>query len=278
MEGNPPENREKPILQRRLPHDPWGDPALARLPGMKPVAPGEWLWVDEAYDRQMAERRRLIATRPHDVLASDEAARDAAEELLGLVVGELAGKPGFMPEDGAMRCPDGQRVALAHDTPHGALATLGALVQEDFCILERRGNDAHVLTAAVLCFPASWTLSQKFLRPLDAIHGPVVSYDSLMARRVGHMLNMLRPGRPLWRANALFYRDPALFQPRSEAAPRCPEEREETDRVPYIRSERQTLLRLPGTGAIVFSIHTWLVMRESLTPAQRVAMEAGLRR
>jgi len=30
---------------------------------------------------------------------------------------------------------------------------------------------------------------------------------------------------------------------------------------PYLRSERQSILRLPDTGAVVFSIHTYVVAR-----------------
>ncbi len=257
--------RMKPILQQSLPHDPWGDPALARLPGVKPVAPGEWLWVDEAYGAQMAEKARLLAARREDVLALDPGAAPAARELLALVVEELSQKSGFRLAGAEMHCPDGRRVALDESSP---LETLGRLVQEDFCILEKRGGEEHLLTGALLCFPASWTLREKFMRPLGAIHGPVKSYDAGIARRVQRMFDMIRPEMPLWRANALFYRDPALFQPRSEADPR-PEEKGEA---PWIRSERQTLLRLPGSGAIVFSIHTWIIACESLSQAQRASI------
>ncbi len=252
----------KPILQAGLPHDPWGDPALSRLPGMKPVAPGEWLQVDEAYGAQMAERARLLAARRDAVLALDPGAVPAARELLARVVEELSRKPGFRRAGARMHCPDGRCVRLDEAAP---LETLAHLAQEDFCILEKRGGDEHLLTGAILCFPASWTLAEKFMRPLGGIHRPVRGYDAAIARRVQRMLDMIRPEAPLWRANALFYRDPALFHPRREGDPR-PEEKGEA---PFIRSERQTLLRLERSGAIIFSIHTWLIARESLSPAQR---------
>jgi dimethylamine monooxygenase subunit A len=34
----------------------------------------------------------------------------------------------------------------------------------------------------------------------------------------------------------------------------------------FVRSERQSLMKLPLTGAVVFSIHTYLVAMESLAP------------
>lgn len=47
------------ILQDSLPFRPWSDPALSRLPGIQPA--GRWLFRDEAFAAQMAERARLLA-------------------------------------------------------------------------------------------------------------------------------------------------------------------------------------------------------------------------
>ena len=71
-------------------------------------------------------------------------------------------------------------VAIDRGDPMG---TLGHLVQEDLCLMEKRGEE-HVLTAAVLCFPASWRLADKIGRPLEAIHVPVPEYDA-KARAAG---------------------------------------------------------------------------------------------
>jgi hypothetical protein len=54
--------------------------------------------------------------------------------------------------------------------------------------MERRG-DEHVLTAAVLCFPASWHLADKIGRPLTTIHVPVKVYDETLARRVQRLFD-----------------------------------------------------------------------------------------
>ena len=128
--------------------------------------------------------------------------------------------------------------------------------QEDFCILQRQG-DEHVLTAALLCFPSAWTLSEKIGRPLTSIHIPVPSYDAGIAARVQRLFDGVQPGRPVWRANHLRYDYPDLYQPHTEANPRPVG----NPHSPYERSERQTVLRLPGTGAVVFSIHTTMVQR-----------------
>jgi len=252
------------ILQSHLPYTPWLDPALRRLPGIQPVAAGDWLQFDDAYAAQLAEKKRLIGECVGNVLALDSGARAAAEELLLRVVEELRGQDGFGVSGDVVTRPDGVMVSLDFSDP---LQTLNQLVQEDFCILQKQGNE-HVLTGALLCFPASWTLAEKFMQPLTLIHVPVDSYDGDMAKRVQRMFDMVRPNQPLWRANALFYIDPTLYQPR------CADDvREKTGtQTPFIRSERQTILRLAKSDAIVFSIHTYLVLRENLTLDQAAAL------
>ncbi|TCP42355.1 heme-dependent oxidative N-demethylase family protein [Rhodovulum marinum] len=253
-----------PILQARLPYTPWAVPQMRRLPGIQPLAMADWLVVDDAYAGQMGERDRLISARCDKVHAMEEGARVAAEELLDLVLGLLSEREEFSVSAGVVKRPDGVCVTLDRATP---LLTLGHLVQEDFCLMQEVGG-VQVLTAAILCFPASWMLAEKMGRPLGPIHRPVPQYDADIAARVTRLFEGLRPGRPLWRANAHFYEDPRLFQPRPEAAPRA----KVKGPAPYLRSERQVLLRLPETGATVFSIHTYVVARASLTPDQRAAL------
>lgn len=245
-----------PILQSRLPFAPWMDPRTARLPGILPVEGDDWLRVDDAFAGQMAERDRLFAEKPDMVAGMLQSARPAAEELYGAVLDHLRRAPGYQVETGAVIRPDGARVALDSASP---MVTLGRLVQEDLCLMEQQG-DEHVLTAAALCFPASWWLTEKLGRPLTGIHVPVPDYDGDVAKRVQRLFNAIRVGQPLWRANALVYRDPTLHQPRRENDPR-------SDRCGggFVRSERQVLLRLPQTQAVVFSIHTYVVRIETLS-------------
>ncbi|MDX2482773.1 MAG: DUF3445 domain-containing protein [Pseudodonghicola sp.] len=236
------------ILQTRIPYD---IAAHRRLPGIQPLAVKDWLIRDEAFAEQMGYRDQLLAGRRRAVLAMDESAREAAEELLDLVLG-LA----YPGATGEVTRPDGVTVPIRRDDPMGAL---GRLVQEDLCLLQKReGDDEHVLTAAALCFPASWMLAEKVMRPLTAIHVPVAEYDANIAARVQRLFDGVQPDRPLWRFNALWYGDPDLHQPRSATERRPEGGKGSTD---FLRSERQSVLRLPRTRAVVFSIHTFVLAR-----------------
>ena len=245
------------ILQTRIPYD-----ALAKvsLPGIAPMTMADWLIIDEAYAGQMSLREELLAKRRREVLALEENTRPAAEELLHVVVGLLVEKEGFSVSDTGVTCPDGRHVVLDDQDP---LGTVARLVQEDMCILQRRG-DQHVLTGAVLCFPASWSLSEKFGKPLTGIHVPVNSYDNNIARRVQRLFDGVRAGRPMWRKNVLWYNEPDLFQPRKENERRVPVD---VATASYLRSERQSILRLPQSEAVVFSIHTFVLARENVVMA-----------
>jgi hypothetical protein len=45
------------ILQKAIPYN-WND--AAKLPGVMPLDPQEWIIIDEAYEGQMAEREILL--------------------------------------------------------------------------------------------------------------------------------------------------------------------------------------------------------------------------
>lgn len=253
------------VLQQSLRDAPWMAQQTRRLPGVQPLDMADWLRVDEAFAGQMARRDGLLAERPHEVLA--EARGAAGAELFARIVELLPGL-GYRLGAGVAVRPDGVEAALEPDTP---LATLGRLVQADLCLMEKPpGGDEHVLSAAVLCFPARWRLADKLGRPMTAIHAPIASYDAGIAARVQRMFDAMRPETPLWRVNAALVEDPELFLPVPNHSHRVPA----TGRAGFIRSERQCLVKLPESGAVVFSIHTVVVPLSALSAEQVAGLEA----
>lgn len=239
-----------PVLQTQLPEDMY---AARALPGIQPER-GPWLRLDEAYGAQMARRIAVLQEQGAAVHYLQDSAIPAAQELLEAVVAMLPGL-GFEVTKSVARCPDGRDVALCFEAP---LKTLAHLCQNDFVLMEKRG-DEHVLSGGILCFPASWRLSEKAGRPLTEIHVPVHDYTDDVARRVQRLFDGVQVDRPLWRFNQLWYEDPELFQPRSAFEPRRAGAGQ--SRGPFYRTERQTLIRLPKTRAVVFAIHTYVLAR-----------------
>ena len=247
------------ILQDSLLIKPWLSDVTRKLPGIQPLDPADWLIRDEAFAAQMAYRDQLIETIRDRVFVHDDRATSASEELLNMVVTGL--DKGYEVSTSQILRPDGVMIDFADEN----LITAARLVQEDLIILQDIDGE-YVLTAGVLCFPASWTLQQKFMRSLDIIHKPVASYDSNIAKRVNRMFTAMRPEQPLWRANFLLYHDADLHQPRKET------EKRPTGEPQFVRVERQTLRKLPKTKAVVFGIHTYVVPIETLTESERVSL------
>jgi hypothetical protein len=235
--------------------------------GLMALKPADWIEIDSRYAEEIALRKSLLEDRRDEVLAALPGAEAACREVLE----QLAG---FLPE----RFPDRferagvellNRVNGDWWTVEGQigdpLGIAGCLVQEDLCILQEVEGELR-LTAGVLCFPNRWRLSDKLGRPMIAIHGPVPSYAERLGKPVDRFIGLLAPDRPVWRLNWSLTDDPALFQPVGHG-------RQDTDpditpenvgwRI-FLRVERQTLRRLPRTGAVLFTIRTYQRPLEAL--------------
>jgi len=204
----------------------------------------------------MACSDRLLVERRSDVAELDGIEAEA-QELLALILAHLG--EGYEVSGGSVRRPDGVVVDLEEDHP---LIAARRLVQEDL-LIHRALGDVHGLAGGILCFPASWTLSEKVGRNLMDVHAPVEEYDVDLGARVQRLFDGIKPGRPMMRANYLTYKDADLFHPMSEKNRRH-------DFTPnFMRVERQCLVRLPETQAVVFSIHTYVVPMDALSDAAR---------
>jgi hypothetical protein len=204
--------------------------------GLRRLDLAQWLEVDEHRDAELAEKERLLAERHDEVVAHVPAGHAGAQECLTLVQQWLA-----------EHRPDLSRAA--DDALHPVDAA-GRLVQEDLCVLVREPS-GWVLGAASVCFPSRWHLAEKIGRTLEVIHDPVPHYEQIAAA-VGTATDRLTPERPMWRLNWTLLADPALFQLPDARGPQ-----------PYpglhrlvLRVERQTLRRLPSSGAVLFTIRT----------------------
>lgn len=257
----------RPILHSSLPNPPWIDPKRWKLPGVHPLPLEDWLIRDEVFAEQMALRDELIASRWDQVHALLPAARAAAEECYDLVLDALRSDNGYRWTSRSVTRPDGVTVPLNRDAP---LLTLGRLTQSDLCLLAD-GPDGHVLTGAILCFPAYWTLAEKIGRAMPRIHKPVPEYDENVGRRVQRLFDAVRPGQLLCRSNANLHATPDLFTPKPED---MPEHRVAPDKAGFVRSERQVIRKLPETGSTVFSIHTYMVPIGHLDPKARASLSA----
>ena len=269
-------------------HTPFEAPYRMAM-GLSPMAPDEWLELDGNRLADLREKRRLLAERHGDVFAATPGSEAAQDELLALLAAYLVRHcpEAYRLSDGALLLPE---LDESHELAAPGMAPLdlaGRLVQEDLCILQRREEAWH-LTAASVCFPTRWNLGAKIGRPLAEIHAPVPGFGDKLAAPVALFFDRIRVDKPVWRLNWSLLDDPALFQPggHNRGAPRADIDGDNAGEKVTLRVERQTLRRLPESGAVVFTIriHRWplSVLADRPEEARRLreamaSMPAGMR-
>jgi hypothetical protein len=207
-------------------------------------AAADWLVRDELARSEIALRRRLLSAQREHVLATNVVAAEAATETRQLVDVWLQAR-GLAPSAG-----DADPLAAAAQS-----------IQEDLCLMVRHRGGWH-LEGACLCFPSMWSLADKLGRPTDAVHGPVAYYGEELASRVDTFFDRIAPDKPVWRRNLSLWPCCLLWVPTATIAPELWDPAPTPDSATgsavsprlWLRSERQTLRRLPASDAILFTI------------------------
>lgn len=138
----------------------------------------------------------------------------------------------------------------------GGLAEAARAGWEDLCLLQPDAAGAHVLTAGAVGFPTDWRLADKLGLPLTAVHAPIHGYAEQLATGVDHFLRTLLPGPIFGRANWFVVPTAAWrYLPGDAPAERFAHvTAANAGETLFVRCERQTLRRLPATGAVLFTI------------------------
>lgn len=243
-------------------HTPYDGTSKPFTIGLRPLELGDWLDVDRMLEPHLVEKDRLYAEAAESVFVEEPDSRDAQAEVLDLLAEHLLAehvathrRAGSDILVGSSR----RRVNVFGETLEPPLKIASRLVQEDL-ILMRSDDRGWRLVAGSLCFPSSWTLTEKFGLPLQKIHDPVPEFgtDTRNAGLINRMFDNL--SRPVIRWNWSIQAGDALYHPfsnveRINRATQRPSKFPDGDVASaFIRVERQTLRKLPRTGAILFTI------------------------
>ncbi|MDQ1304244.1 MAG: hypothetical protein QG671_71 [Actinomycetota bacterium] len=248
--------------------------------GTRPVAPECWLLPGSDREAQLAIKRRLLAERRTDVLAALPGSEAACLEVYELVSAAVEWR--------------GQRLQTVGQSATAraeqALALASLQVQEDLCIMAPRAGE-WLLVAASLSFPSRWRLADKLGASLDGIHAPVPGYPDRLSRATGDLFGRLADRareaagsgsgdgsgtEVLGRFNWTLTTEEDLYTPEPPPRQVVLAVAEVPDRV-WLRVERQTLRCLPGSGAVLFTIRTFLTPLGELDAVERVALAGSLR-
>ena len=235
-------------------HTPYADRLKAFSIGLRPISKAQWIEVDEHLSADLAAKVKIFSeegVEAFDELACSGVAQDEALDLLAVHL------PLHFP-DLYRALPAGLTVegrSVAFEAPK--LRAAAQLVQEDLLLMQRF-DDGWRLTAGALCFPATWRLGEKLGKPMGEIHAPVPGYAGQMAERIARIFDALPADDLVERINLSIYGDNLL----RHSFPRAPHEKFPPNAPiidsAHVRIERQTLRKLTRSGAILFTVRTYL--------------------
>lgn len=219
---------------RQPPYLPFLDGPPGIAPGLKPIAPEDWLLPDNEAETWLSDKRALMRDQRDAVFA----ARDADAEMMEVAEAVLS-----------------VTGSASGDWPT-ALEAASSTVSDDLCVMIRDEDGLWRLRAASLCAPTYWRLSEKFDQPLGGLHSPVPGGDPGLAKRISRIFDGLRPDFILERCNWSVQPGDARFTPSSVPLKAMAAEMAEADALDqlHLRVERQTIRKMPETGAVLFTI------------------------
>lgn len=238
MTGNPP----------GFTHTPYGGSYKPFTIGMNLLDPQDWIETDAKLPEYLAEKARLLSVDRDTVFREEPDTRTAQQEVLDLLLDHLPVRfPDIYRHHGRFIevVPAGLKVDV-QDEGDAPFVRAAQLIQEDL-VLMRKGERGYRFAAGSVCFPSSWALKDKFGKTLDGLHTPVPGYADFLAGRVARIFENLPADKPVWRMGWSLHPEDALHHP-------VPSHWPQGALSPYIRLERQTLRRLPGSGDVLFTI------------------------
>ncbi|KAL2754203.1 hypothetical protein ACRALDRAFT_2124959, partial [Sodiomyces alcalophilus JCM 7366] len=259
--------------------------------GLRAIHHDDWIELDSQFPKFHAEKARRIIDRGEKCTMTAPEAYPAAVELLE----ELAR---YLPDRYPTlfrRTETGLLVNLwsgesfdvtTRPLREGPITICTRLVQDDLAIMVKREDGQYYLLSGSILLPGFWRLGDKFGMALSQIHatGNVPQFHEKLEAGMGKFFARLRPGELYARHNYFMQVDDGLGWSHSIGSEDAPEESRGWKVVKepeggrsvedmWFRSERQTLRRLPRTGAVVFTIRTYFhpmteVAREDYVPGR----------
>ena len=217
--------------------------------GLQRGATPTWLVIDDDFPIFHAHKIQQIKAHRAEVIAalpeSELAQREFCKLLLDHLIAHHHGQ--YSIEGQYLSTRSGRLKWLL---PATDLESSCLWIQEDICLLQPL-NGEYVLTAASICSPSNWRLIEKIGEGLGAIHDPVPGYKNALHNRTNRLLHKLGANKVILRYNWSVQQGNELcWLPDLDPTQECTEL--------YWRVERQTLRRLPESGAIVFGIRIFL--------------------
>lgn len=270
---------------------PFKDKEYKLTMGIRNFTANDWLLIEDTYLDRIEEKTKLI-TNSHPKYPADKDLESctvftsdigdpAVREFYDVVVQYMCDRFPMhfkLTNDGATM----HNGITNEDIPAKAgdiddrklLHYLARTIEEDFIIMmpdpslnDPEYGDEYYFKAGVFAFAAGFDPKTKINKPLTAIHEPIPGYQTKLRLSMNRYFERLQAGQFVGRANFSvqahdkFYVDDdnkGYHLTEEELMAAIPFEDLDFNKQVHYRSERQMLTRLPKTGAIIFTIRTYL--------------------
>ncbi|KAI0112083.1 hypothetical protein GGR51DRAFT_54874 [Nemania sp. FL0031] len=250
--------------------DPYKTPYRLGL-DMGTITTSDLILMDESYLEHISKRKQLVQDFRNSVIGVEEGAHAAVKEMYSWLTStylpiryptmfeltESTGSPASI-----RNLVDGEAYPLEPpQSMEDALGILGSLIDEDLLFMlpsKNKGEDEYTLLAFVNCFANGPHTKERLGKGMSDIHGALPGYREHLAKQVNDWFRNLKTGRIVKRLNWAITDDKRMFVPEGHVPFKNKTESDFDIEKTYVRSERQTLRRLPHSGAIVFSLRTYI--------------------
>ncbi len=270
-------------MGHKPPHFPFEAPPFSLSMGLLKVPNSEWFEIFDLQERalQLAEKRKLIASMHEDIFMADPCALSASTDALNLILDNL---PTVRPDLYSRKKDaihlkthtgfEGEELSTDLKTNGMHPLDLAArLVQEDLVIMLPPNNKQKGwwLAAGSAAFPSRWSLKEKFGKTMDGIHAPVPFYKDQLQTATNNFFDQMPCDEIFSRRNWSLHDNPSLRQNGTEPIDKNTGiTSENAGECLWLRVERQTLRKLRGTNAILFTI------RIHLRPLKQIVKFEGI--
>lgn len=256
--------------------------------GIRTLDPQDWLLVEPTYKSRIEAKQKII-TNSHPDYPADKDTRSstlfvtpeatpAIIEFYEIVMKYLCDKyPTCFKRDGDTihNLITDKTYPFTGTDPVKLQEYLVGNIEEDFIILlkdptredEENGTE-YFFKGGIFAFAAGFNPRDRFNKPLSFVHGPIPGYEQKLKLSMNRFFNRLLPGQFVTRLNYSMQTHNKFYVDDANKGHNLPEgfvqeplkyEDLDFENQVHYRSERQVLTKLPKSGAMVFTIRTYLL-------------------
>jgi hypothetical protein len=236
--------------------------------GTRPMDPTQWLDIGPDHGPFLREKRARLNANSLPFYRTAPGSLPAQSELRDRVVADL-----LLHHADVFTTVDGRLVDRVDGTSHqpdgpGAepLAQISQFLEEDFILLQQVDGQDQI-TAASNAYSSSGRIVSSVGRSIPWAHKFVPTLNDQLGSRIDRVLGNIKVDAPVERfnwlltpiASRLFPEDPhaANMAAVGNINTSLADDPSQAGENLWIRVERQTLVRLPESGALAFSIYTY---------------------